>query len=88
MLPTRCVVFGCEEEIFVACNKEAGFGLVLTSSEHFVPPITVGFHVILQISVEIADECGQGDETNGGGGVAFKRQTPFAGKVPPEVNDA
>ena len=48
----------------------------------------VGFHVILQISVEIADECGQGDETNGGGGIAFEGQTPFAGKVPPEVNDA
>ena len=47
MLPRRCVVFECEKKIFVAGKEEAGFGIVLTSSEHFVPPITVGSHVIL-----------------------------------------
>ena len=69
-------------------EEKAGLCVVLSCSQHFVPPVTVGFHVILQISVEIADECGQRNETNGGGGVAFEGQTPFAGKVPPEVNDA
>ena len=88
LLPRRSIIFKCHVKSFVVSEEKAGLCVIFPGSQHFVPPVTLGFHVGLHISIEIADKCGERNEPNGGGGIAFEGETPFAGKVPPKVNNA